>query len=104
MAVSFLFEVFFSFLAIRSLPNGVFVGEKTWGATGPITAENVYNSGQFNVGDFMTIQASSAQFKYLDGTIYEGEGIQPDIIVPFNKSLLDAGVDLQLEKAISLIK
>ncbi|MGB8194274.1 MAG: S41 family peptidase [Chitinophagaceae bacterium] len=89
---------------ITQLPKGISVGEKTWGATGPITLNEVYNDGQFKVGDFMNVQISSAMFKTVDQKIYEGKGMPPMIAVAFNKSMLDAGRDLQLEKAISLIQ
>jgi hypothetical protein len=90
-------------MAISSLPNGVFVGEDTWGATGPITTQEVYNSGQFSIKSFLSVRGSSSIFKYLDDKIYEGIGFPPDFLVPFNKVMLNQGYDQQLEKAISLI-
>lgn len=90
-------------MAIKSLPNGVFVGETTWGATGPITEEEVFNDGQFKISNFLSVQTSSCKFKYLDGKIYEGVGFLPDIFVPFNSNTINNGIDNQLEKAISLI-
>jgi carboxyl-terminal processing protease len=90
-------------IAISSLPNGFVVGENTWGATGPITNQEVYNSGQFSIKDFLSVLTASAMFKYLDDKIYEGIGFPPDFLIPFNKEMLNQGVDQQLEKAISLI-
>lgn len=90
-------------MAIHSLPNGSFVGETTWGATGPLAPNEIFNGGQFTAANFLFAYTSSSMFKYVDGNIYEGKGFPPDVSVPFNSAALRAGVDLQLEKAISLI-
>ena len=90
-------------MAIKALPNSIFVGETTWGATGPITENEVYNAGQFVVANFLSVLTSSCKFKYIDGKIYEGIGFPPDITVPYSSFAISNGVDLQLEKAISLI-
>lgn len=89
--------------AIHSLPNGTFLGEKTWGATGPVIDNKIYNDGPFNITGFMSVYMSSAQFKYLDGKLYEGEGANPDVVVPYNANAIKSGIDTQLEKAIWLI-
>lgn len=91
-------------MAIHSLPNGVFVGENTFGATGPLVETAVYNAGQFTIPGFLSVQTSSVKFKYLNGKIYEGEGFPPDIFIPFNINSLKSGKDPQLEKAISLVQ
>jgi hypothetical protein len=91
-------------MTIHSLPNGTIIGETTWGATGPLTANEVFNSGQFNVPGFLTVYTSSAKFKYIDGKIYEGIGFPPDIPVAFDEQQLNAGRDPQLEKAIQQIQ
>ena len=91
-------------MAIHTMPNGTFVGETTWGATGPITENTVYNDGQFNVSNFLSVYTSSAEFEYVNGQMYEGKGFPPDVSVPFNLSALNAGDDQMLDKAISLIQ
>ena len=91
-------------MAIHALPNGIIIGETTWGATGPLTANEVFNSGQFSIRGFLTVYTSSAKFKYIDGKIYEGIGFSPDIPVAFNEQILNAGRDPQLEKAIQQIQ
>ena len=91
-------------MAFHTLPNGTIVGETTWGATGPLTANEVFNSGQFSVPGFLTVYTSSAKFKYIDGNIYENVGFPPDIPIAFNEQVLNAGRDLQLEKAIQQIQ
>lgn len=90
-------------MAIRTLPNSTFVGESTWGATGPITSNNIYNDGPFTIPSFLSVYTSSAAFKYKDGKRYEGIGFPSDINVPFNFNELYIGNDPQLNKAISLI-
>jgi C-terminal processing protease CtpA/Prc len=90
-------------MAIKALPLGVVVGETTWGATGPITANVLYNDGPFTVPGFLSLNTSSAEFKYINDSIYEGRGFPPDISVPFNLAAINAGKDLPLEKTISLI-
>jgi carboxyl-terminal processing protease len=91
-------------MAIKILPNSTFVGETTWGATGSITDNVVYDDGQFTVPDFLSVYTSSAAFRYINGKIYEGKGFPPDIPIPFNLSALNSGKDVQLEAAINLIK
>lgn len=91
-------------MAIHLLPKGKFIGETTWGATGPITNEEVFNTGQFTIRNFMFVQTSSCRFKYIDGKIFEGKGFPPDITIPFDMNSLSTGKDTQLEKAISLLK
>ncbi|RWZ85892.1 MAG: hypothetical protein EO766_15855 [Hydrotalea sp. AMD] len=92
-------------MAIKAMSNSTFVGETTFGATGPIISDNnVYNDGSFTVPNFMNVQTSLAKFKYIDGKIYEGTGFSPDVFVPFNLSALQNNIDLQLEKAITLFK
>jgi carboxyl-terminal processing protease len=88
-------------LAIHSLPNGTFIGERTWGATGPLTSNEIYNDGSFDVARFMHVQTASAQFKYLNDKMYEGIGIPPDVEVPFSFIMPGSGIDATLEKALN---
>jgi carboxyl-terminal processing protease len=89
-------------LAISNLPKSIFVGENTYGATGPVTLNKIYNDGSFVVGDFLTVQTSSAEFKSLDNKIHENAGFSPDVFAPFDLISIAAGRDAQLEKAISI--
>lgn len=91
-------------MAIKALPNSIFVGETTWGATGPIAENEVYNAGQFVVANYLSVLTSSCKFKYLDNKIYEGKGFPPDVLVPFNSTEIIKGKDSQLEKAIDLLR
>jgi C-terminal processing protease CtpA/Prc len=88
-------------IAIHSLPNGIFIGENTFGATGPLAEHDMYNDGSFSVPGFMHIQMASAQFKYLDDKLYEGAGFLPDVAIPFDFATLNTGKDPALEKAIN---
>ncbi|MBO9675840.1 MAG: hypothetical protein J7577_20520 [Sphingobacteriaceae bacterium] len=90
-------------IALRSSKN-LFIGEQTYGATGPLSDPNIFNSGSFSIGTFMKVTTSSTEFKSVDGTFYENTGIKPDIVSPFNLRELLAGKDNQLEIAISQIK
>lgn len=91
-------------MCMRLLPNSSIIGEQTWGATGPLAESEIFNGGPFQVGNILSIRTSSAEFKYIDGKMYEGMGFPPDIVVPFDIQLVSKEVDLQLEKAISLLK
>jgi carboxyl-terminal processing protease len=91
-------------MSIHALPNGHTVGEKTWGANGPLTDNEILNGGQFDVSNFLSVYTSSAMFRYKDGKIYEGEGFPPDYSVPFKESDFQNIGDLQLEKALSLME
>ena len=90
-------------MAVHTMSKGVFVGETTWGATGPLTTEEVYNDGQFLVGDFLSVYTSSVEFRYIDGKSYESIGFPPDVHVPFDTVALHAGHDPALETALSVI-
>lgn len=91
-------------MSIHLLPNSTIIGEQTWGATGPLAPNEVFNDGQFQVGNLFSVYTSSAEFKYIDGKMYEGIGFSPDIPIAFNEQVLNKGIDPQLETAISLLK
>ncbi|PQV59979.1 peptidase S41-like protein [Sediminibacterium magnilacihabitans] len=91
-------------MALKVLSNVRFVGETTWGATGPITTQEIFNDGSFEIPNFLRVQTASCRFKYLDDKIYEGIGFPPDINIPFNINELSSNRDTQLEKAISLLQ
>jgi hypothetical protein len=90
--------------AFQTDAKNTFVGETTYGATGIVTMNELYAAGSFKVGNFLNVQASAAAFRSLSGKRYERVGIDPDIAVPFNSLALANGTDLQLEKAISMIR
>lgn len=90
-------------MAVKAMPNGKFIGERTWGGNGPLIGNNFYNGGQFSTAFISSVYTSSLMLKYIDGNVYEGKGFPPDIEVKYDKPALDAGNDLQLERAISTI-
>lgn len=90
-------------IALRNKSNCFIIGERTYGATGPISDPKVFNSGSFKIGNFADIETSSLEFISLDGASFEGVGIKPDMIVPFNYSALLRGIDRPLEEAIKKI-
>ncbi|HJV19063.1 MAG TPA: S41 family peptidase [Sediminibacterium sp.] len=88
---------------VKTIPGSSFIGEQTYGATGPIVDFEVLNAGSFTVSNFMTVQCASAKFKYNDEKIYEGKGILPDHSIPYNFSSLSSGKDRVLEKALDVL-
>lgn len=80
-------------IALKHLPNCYVVGERTFGATGPIVERK---------GNGYTITAAQTLFEDVDGTIYEGHGTEPDIECLFDQTLWNSGIDNQLEMAISV--
>ena len=90
-------------IIIKTMPNGFLIGEKTWGATGPIIYDNLYNSGYFEINNFLKVYTSTAEFKYIDNSIFEGSGITPDLEIPSNIFSLNMGRDEQLDAAINQI-
>lgn len=91
-------------MAVRALEGSKVIGETTYGATGPITGNEVYNAGSFSVGNFLSVQTSSAAFKYIDNKSYEGKGFSPDILIPFNEDSVRFGIDAALNQAIRLTR
>jgi len=91
-------------IAFEHMPTSVLIGENTYGATGLLAPKEIYKTGSFTIPNFMVVQASSAKFKAANNQAYESIGLQPDILIPFNIDSVIVGRDLQLEKAISIIK
>jgi hypothetical protein len=91
-------------MALHVLPQCRTIGETTFGATGPLAENALYNDGGFDVPGFLSVQTSSTEFKYIDGKSYEGKGFPPDYPVAFSLSAINAGDDPQLDKALSLLQ
>jgi carboxyl-terminal processing protease len=99
-------------MAIKSLPNGngKFIGTRTWGANGPLTSSVYFDGGQFTIGSaafgysgYMFVYTSSSMFKDLNGDIYEGVGVPPDIYARETTAAYLNGDDLVLDAAIKYI-
>ena len=90
-------------MAICAFPNGCFVGERTWGAHGPLNGNlNDSYAGTFENSAFR-VYTSTSLTKNLDGNIYEGIGLTPDIEALYNEAEFLNGNDTQLERAIQYI-
>lgn len=97
-------------MAIKTLANGKFIGTRTWGANGPLVSSVYLDGGQFTVGSpafgssgYMFVYTSSSEFKYVNGDIYEGVGVPPDIYARETYGAYLAGDDLVLDAAIKYI-
>lgn len=84
-------------IALMHLPQCYVVGERTFGATGPAIDYLVTKEGKGYV-----ITTAEWLFEDVDGSIYEGYGVEPDIKCLFEESLWNSGTDNQLEMAISV--
>jgi C-terminal processing protease CtpA/Prc len=96
-------------MGIASLPNGYFVGERTWGGQGMLLGNNRasvwLNAGEFSTPFVTTVYTPFQQFTYQDGRVYEGIGFppKPELEVKYNAAALAQGIDPQLEKALQVI-
>lgn len=91
-------------MSLRVLPQCRTIGETTFGATGPLAENAIFNDGSFDVPGFLSVETSSTEFRYIDGKSYEGKGFPPDYPVAFSQSAVVAGDDPQLDKALSLVQ
>lgn len=109
----------------KCLPNGKVVGERTFGGTGPLwpntMLHNIFYNGCFgdtNLFSFYTIEGrtysnpdyayyvytSTFDFVDLNYESFEGKGVIPDIVVPYDAQELKAGTDKQLERALEYLR
>lgn len=95
-------------LSIKSLPNGTFIGDRTWGGTGPLMPgqNNVLYSGVFGNYGRYGYYVYTSNFDLVDRNFQslEGKGIEPDIWVDYDQEALDYGQDRQLNAAIDYLK
>lgn len=89
---------------VKSRKENFFVGDTTYGASGAIFSERFFNSGSFEVTNFMSVELSATRFKSLQGSLFEGVGVFPDFNVSVSNQQLALKKDLILEKAISLLQ
>ena len=99
-----------STLAVKTMPKGKVIGKRTWGGLCPL-AGNEYNT--YNYAGRIGVEGQTAVYGYvpmlaaftLEGKLIEGEGIAPDIEVPFDVDLYEAtGQDSQLDRALHYIR
>lgn len=92
---------------IKSLPNGTFIGERTWGGTCMLMPgqHDVLYSGVF--GDINRngyyVYTSNFDMVLTDYTSLEGVGVMPDIECFLDQDMLERGTDNQFERAVEFI-
>lgn len=112
-------------MLIKNLPNGTFIGERTYGAIGALLPQSEQCHDYFYsgcMGYYELYENGSDYFRYKDIFPYyiytstfhmvdkdyqpvEGVGVQPDFEILFNRDrLVNDGKDVQLENAIYFIK
>jgi hypothetical protein len=89
--------------AVKTFPNGKLAGETTWGATGPLADNAVFNYGGFDIGNLMKVKTAIGQFRTNDGYSVESIGFHPDIAAPFNIQSYNAHTDSQLITCINYL-
>ena len=80
-------------MALQALPNVTVIGEPTSGGTSDILGRQLPNGWQFGL--------SNEVYYASDGQVYEGLGLQPDVVVPINIENLLAGQDDMLTAALA---
>lgn len=90
--------------AIKALPQGHFIGERTFGALGgsataydPITYEALTIGELGSIGKHHHIQTSTYQYKLAEGGLLEGVGVTPD------QEVLNTDYCIQLDAAINYL-
>lgn len=93
---------------IKSLPNGIFIGERTYGATGPLIRGgfDLLYSGVFGDYNELGYYVYTSNFDVVDKSYIslEGEGVTPDIECIFDANALQNGHDNQLERALLYVR
>ena len=112
-------------MLIKNLPNGTFIGERTYGAVGALWPDSQHQHDYFYsgcFGDYDYFQYGSDMYRYKDIYPYyvytstyhmvdheyadiEGVGVIPDIEVKFNRnSLVNDHKDPQLNRAVDHLR
>ena len=82
-------------LMLRQAKDCTVVGQPTFGSSG--------NPKPFELGNGVTAYIATWQDLRLDGTPFEGEGLQPDVLVPCTAKELETS-DPILAKALELLR
>lgn len=94
-------------MAVRTLPKGIVIGERTYGGTGQLVSDNSafekYYGGYFAIGGKMVVHTTMTMTKDVNGVNHEGIGLTPDIEVPYDEETIESGIDNQLERAVEYI-
>jgi carboxyl-terminal processing protease len=81
---------------IQSIGRAVVIGERSSGSVGPSDVKKLPNGASFM---YLISQSLTP-----DGTVLEGHGVIPDIVVGLDSKALLDGKDTQLERAIEYIR
>ncbi len=109
-------------MLIKNLPNGIFIGERTFGATGALlsnseSSHDLFYNGCFGDPDYYTygepsyphvfdyyVYTSTYHFVNVNKEAVEGIGVIPDIEVKYNEEHLYQGIDDQLNRALEYLR
>ena len=93
--------------AVRQLPSGCAVGERTFGATGPLEQDlfdRTYGGPYGNIQtDFYEVYTSTYEWHTPKGCL-EGVGVTPDLEVKTDPQQLLLGIDDQMEMALMYLR
>lgn len=91
--------------AIAQMPNGCFIGERTFGGHGPLFRHlfEVNYAGPIETNNHV-VYTSNDVFRDADGKITEGIGYTPTYEVLYDEEKMRAGVDVQLNAALNYIR
>lgn len=91
--------------AIAQMPNGYFIGERTWGGHGVLFGNfELDYAGTFTTSNGDLGYLSSAVLRDADGKITEGIGYTPTYEVLYDEEQMRAGTDVQLNAALNYIR
>lgn len=107
---------------IKNLPNGTFIGERTYGAVGALMPNSQQSHDMFYNGCFgdyyyfdngqpydtkafeYYVYTSNYHFVDVDKQNVEGRGVIPDIEVKYDEAKLSQGIDVQLNAALDFLR
>ena len=91
--------------AIAQMPNGCFIGERTFGGHGPLFRHlfEVNYAGPIETTNHI-VYTSNDVFRDADGKITEGIGYTPTYEVLYDEEKMRAGIDVQLNAALNYIR
>lgn len=81
---------------IQSIGRAVVIGERSSGSVGPSDVKKLPNGASFM---YLVAQSLTP-----DGTVLEGHGVIPDIVLSLDRQALLEGKDTQLERAVEYIR
>lgn len=98
-------------LGASLLDNGVLIGTRTWGGFSALSSAESYSN---NYAGHVGVKDETPVYCYipaelaitLDGKVLEGEGVTPDMEVPFDETAWNngSGPDNQLDRALDYIR